>query len=120
MFASTGLGLIEGDQRCPPYNLTVAQDPNSIIPRLEKLGVRASDWWEAVNVTQSKGSALADLVNQPDIDLVLIALSSNYVQLIGEDLGKVRDTQIDKLRIFTSRPGIEMLPSHLRRHRDAL
>ncbi len=109
MFASTGLGLIDGDQRCPPYNLTVAQDPNSIIPRLEKLGVCASDWWEAVNVTQSKGSALADLVSQPDIDLVLIALSSNYVQLIGEDLGKIRDTQIDKLRIFTSRPGIEML-----------
>jgi len=115
MFASTGLGLIDGDQRCPPYNLTVAQDPNSIIPRLEKLGVCTSDWWEAVNVTQSKGSALADLVSQPDIDLVLIALSSNYIQLIGEDLGKIRDTQIDKLRIFTSRPGIEMLPSHLRR-----
>lgn len=115
MFASTGLGLIEGDQKCPPYNLTVAQDPNSIIPRLEKLGARASDWWEAVNVTQSKGGALADLVSQPNVAMVFIALSSTYIQLIGEDLGKVRETQIDKLRIFTSRPGIEMLPSHLQR-----
>ncbi|WP_338523596.1 hypothetical protein NUH87_28350 [Pseudomonas batumici] len=115
MFASTGLGLVEGDHKCPPYNLTVAQDPNSIIPRLEKLGAQASDWWEAMNATQSKGSAIADLVSQPDVDLVLIALSSNYLQLIGEDLRKIRDVEIDKLRIFTSRPGIEMLPSHLRR-----
>ncbi|MEH6498350.1 MAG: hypothetical protein V7751_03090 [Pseudoalteromonas distincta] len=115
IFASTGLGLIEGDHICPPYNLTAAQGPNSIIPHLEKLGARASDWWEAVNVTRSKGSILADLVSQPNVDLVLIALSSTYIQLIGEDLGEIRGTQTDKLRVFTSRPGIEMLPSHLQR-----
>lgn len=114
MFASTGLGLIEGDQRCPSYNLTVAQDANSIIPHLAQLGARPSDWWEAVNVTQSKGRALAELVSQSEIGTVFLALSSSYVHLIGEDLGKIEDAQMDKLRIFTSRPGIEMVPSHLR------
>lgn len=114
MFASTGLGLVESDHKCPPYDLTVSQDPNSIIPYLEKWGLRASDWWEAVNGTRERASALANLVSQPDIDLTLIALTSSYVQLIAADLEKIEDAHIDKVRIFTSRPGIEMLPRRLR------
>lgn len=114
MFASTGLGLVESDQTCPSYNLTVSQDPNSISPRLMRLGARASDWWDAVNAAQSKAKPIANVVNHRDVSLVLIALPSSYVQLIANDLGGISDVNIGKLRIFTSRPGIEMLPPSLK------
>lgn len=114
MFASTGLGLVDGDQKCPPYNLTVSQDPNSISPRLESLGARASDWWDAMNAAQSKATPIANVVNHREVGLVLIALPSSYVQLIANDLGGISDAKIGKLRIFTSRPGIEMLPNSLK------
>lgn len=114
MFASTGLGLVEGDKKCPPYNLTVAQDPNSISPRLESMGARVSDWWDAMNAVKSTAAPIANMVNCSEIDLVLIALPSSYVQLIANDLGGISNAQVSKIRIFTSRPGIEMLPKNLK------
>jgi len=114
MFASTGLGLVESDQKCPSYNLTVSQDPHSISPRLVRMGARASDWWDAVNAAQSKATPIANVVNHRDVSLVLLALPSSYVQLIANDLGGISDVNIGKLRIFTSRPGIEMLPPSLK------
>jgi len=114
MFASTGLGLVGSDERCPPYNLTVTADPNSIMPALAKCGAGASDWWMAINAARGTPDALANLVCNPEIDRVFLALSSNYIRLIAGDLAKIDEHGAHKLRIFTSKPGLEAIPLHLR------
>ena len=47
--------------------------------------------------------------------VVLISLPAGYVDLIASDLGHVRPSVVDRLRIFTSRPGRDRLPPALRR-----
>lgn len=113
MFVSTGLGLIDSDSKHPPYNLTINSTPNSILPYLKKLEAHASDWWEAINSIQAEKRTLSSLISAHDVNLVMIALSSSYIQLIKKDLAQIKSTDIEKLRIFTSRPGLKILPEHL-------
>lgn len=113
MFVSTGLGLIDSDSKHPPYNLTINSTPNSILPYLKKLEAYASDWWEAINSIQTEKRTLSSLISAHDVSLVMIALPSSYIQLIKKDLAQIKSTDIEKLRIFTSRPGIKILPEHL-------
>lgn len=114
MFASTGLGLIGNEHPCPPYNLTVAAEPNSIRPWLARLGLSPSDWWDAVNNHWQRPYPLASLAKRTDIKRILIALSANYIDLIANDLEQIATEDRSKLRLFTSRPGIERLPENFR------
>lgn len=114
MFASTGLGLIGSDQPCPAYNLTVASEPNSIRPWLRKLGLHPSDWWDAINNQWQRPNPIADLAKRTDIKHILIALSANYIDLVASDLAQIASKDRSKLRLFTSRPGIERLPEQFR------
>lgn len=114
MFASTGLGLIGGEHLCPPYNLTVAAEPNSIRPWLARMGLTPSDWWDAVNNQWQRPYPLSALAKRTDIKRILVALSANYIDLIANDLKHIAPHDRSKLRIFTSRPGIERLPKQFR------
>lgn len=114
MFASTGLGLVSSDHPCPAYNLTVAEEPNSIRPKLADIGAAPSDWWDAVNDHYQRPSPIAALARRPEVKQILVALSSNYIDLVSNDLGRIRPADLVKLRIFTSRPGVERLPAHLK------
>ncbi len=114
MFASTGLGLIGGEHLCPPYNLTVAAEPNSIRPWLARMGLTPSDWWDAVNNHWQRPCPLAALAKRTDIKRILVALSANYIDLIANDLERISIDDQSKLRFFTSRPGVERLPERFR------
>lgn len=115
MFVSTGLGLIENDSKHPPYNLTINKTLHSIKPHLKNLNAQPSDWWREINAAQSKSNALSSLINQPSISLVMIALSSSYIELISKELENIDREAIGKLRIFTSRPGIKALTGNLQK-----
>lgn len=115
MFASTGLGLIDSSDEYPSYNLTANSNSNSILPHLTKLEAKASDWWDAINSLKSTQKSLPCILGSPDVDLVLIALSASYIDLISNDLTKIQNNDVNKLRIFTSRPGIQKLPQHLQK-----
>lgn len=110
MFASTGLGLIGGEQPCPPYNLTVAAESKSIRPWLESLDLHPSDWWDAINDHWRRPNPIASLAQRTDINHILIALSASYIDLIANDLIQIEPKNRSKLRFFTSRPGIQRLP----------
>lgn len=114
MFASTGLGLIGGEHPCPPYNLTVAAEPHSIRPWLARMGLAPSDWWDAVNNHWQRPNPIATLAKRTDIKRILIALSANYIDLVVNDLEQIAFDDRPKLRLFTSRPGIERLPKQFR------
>lgn len=114
MFASTGLGLIGSEHPCPPYNLTVAAEPRSIRPWLGKLGLRPSDWWDAINNHWHRPNPIATLAQRSDINHILIALSANYIDLVANDLEQIATADQCKLRFFTSRPGIERLTEQFR------
>lgn len=114
MFASAGLGLIESEHPCPPYNLTIAAVPGSIRPRLERMGLSASDWWDAINRIWHRPSPISELAHCPKTERILIALSANYIDLIANDLKQITISFQHKIRLFTSRPGIARLPSELR------
>lgn len=114
MFASTGLGLIGSEQPCPAYNLTIASEPNSIRPWLGKLGLHPSDWWDAINNHWQRPNPIAALAKRADIKHILIALSANYIDLVANDLAQIATNDRPKLRLFTSRPGIERLPEEFR------
>ncbi|UPQ83622.1 hypothetical protein M0M42_04225 [Pseudomonas knackmussii] len=114
MFASTGLGLIDSDYPSPSYNLTVGSEDDSIRPKLAKLDAAPSHWWTHLNVRFRSRSPIAELATQSAVELVLIALSANYIDLIRDDLLDLNACSRSKLRIFTSRPGVERLPHDLK------
>jgi hypothetical protein len=114
MFASTGLGLIASTALSPAYDLTVSLGESSIIPHLVRCEATTADWWDTINFKLGKRHAIAQIVGNPEVKIVLIALSSNYIKMILNDLNNIANADIKKLRIFTSRPGTETLPEAIR------
>ncbi|EQB0418333.1 hypothetical protein ACYAFH_001164 [Pseudomonas aeruginosa] len=110
MFASTGLGLIESEHPCPPYNLTVAASPDSIHPWLSEMALHPSDWWDAINSHWLRPSPIAALAGRTDIKHILVALSATYIDLVANDLEQIATSDRYKMRFFTSRPGVASLP----------
>ena len=78
-FASAGFGLISEHDEIPNYNATVAHLINA--------GITPSDWWDAVTT-----SHIADIARRYDI--VLIALSARYAQLLQKDLEQLEQNNI--------------------------
>ena len=98
MFASTGLGLVEGDFPSPLYNLTVGNDADSIRDALASLDASPSDWWTRLNGRYRMEAPIAEIASKATVDL------------IRNDLLAIDKSSRGKLRIFTSRPGVEKLP----------
>ncbi len=114
---SAGVGLIRGDAAIPLYELTVADGPESVVPRLSKLGASARMWWRALNVAQRRDPhPLSDLLQSGRYGLVLMALPARYVELIAEDLEAIPGSSRTLLRVFTSPAGRLRVPSHLQLH----
>ena len=109
---SAGIGLIHSGKEIPPYNLTVSGGTASINTRLRKLGATVQDWWGMIN--QGNKNPIANLVNTSSSGEVLIALPANYIHMISEDLTRIENEQINRLRIFTSTAGVNELPATLK------
>ena len=111
--ASAGLGLVHHADPVPSYNVTVSGGDGSIGPFLIQRGQQPRDWWGAVNTAKGKRSALAKLVSRIKVDVVYLALPSNYLSLIAGELDSLADRDLKKLRIFTSSFGRSQVPSRL-------
>jgi hypothetical protein len=112
---SAGLGLVDGYERAPLYELTVADGPGSVTPRLASLGASSKAWWRAVNVARSGDPCpLARRLTGGLYTAILVALPANYMELIGEDLEAIPGSARSALRIFTSHAGRDKVPELLR------
>ncbi|WP_313009368.1 MULTISPECIES: hypothetical protein [Stutzerimonas] len=116
MFASTGLGLVEGDFPSPLYNLTVGNDADSIRDALASLDASPSDWWTRLNGRYRMEAPIAAIASNATVDVILVALSASYIDLIRNDLLAIDKSSRGKFRIFTSRPGVEKLPEPFKKY----
>lgn len=114
MFVSAGLGLIDSKQQRPAYNLTVSRGDGSISPVLNRLGATAAEWWDEINTAQGRPHPLRALLLSRSTKLVLMALPSGYLEMVFNDIKGVSETALQKLRVFTSAPGVSSLPAHVR------
>jgi len=111
---SAGCGFVGGSEPVPPYELTVADGPGSIQPRLAALGVTVRAWWSALNVSRGRTPLpLSSRLTEAGFGLVLIALPASYIELIAEDLEAIPTVMLSTIRVFTSPAGRHALPERL-------
>ncbi len=109
-FASAGLGLIAASDLAAPYDLTVAKNAAGLGEVLQTHNGTPADWWELLCGENS----LSDLLQQNPEATLFIALPASYVALLKRDLATVVSRgQHDRLRLFTSRVGVNELPAGL-------
>jgi hypothetical protein len=111
---SAGVGLVDGGERVPLYELTVAEGSGSVMPRLAELGASSQEWWRAVN-TARRGEPypLSRRLSKGRYKLALLALPANYIDLIADDLVQIPERFRSAVRIFTSSAGATLVPAPL-------
>jgi hypothetical protein len=112
---SAGLGLAAGEDRVPNYDLTVSSGAGSLGPALAQGGYDASDWWHSLNELKGTPLPLSRLINSESRTRFLLALPSTYVDLVQDDLARLKDDALERLSVFTSRAGVKALPHRLQR-----
>lgn len=111
MIISAGLGLIDGQQLSPNYQLTVVSGVGSIRPWLNSNRYRPNQWWNALNSALGNVAPISSLINEaPAGDVFLIALPSTYIELVVDDLSLVSPEKTENIRLFTSTAGVKLLP----------
>ena len=112
---SAGHGLIHSNDRVPSYNLTVSASPNNDLHRLLlRLQKHPSEWWQLLTQQFGEDRSVAAMMNRTGNVPVLLSIPAPYLRLISQDLAKLTDEQVARLRIFTSEYGASELPERLR------
>lgn len=102
---SAGLGLVAPKQKIPAYDLTTAKSSSDHIQSRINSNTKSCDWWRALNRVSGKGNPIAKLVKSNSDALVIIGLSSTYLEMIESDLGSLDQNDRMRLRIVGIRPG---------------
>jgi hypothetical protein len=114
---SAGLGLVASKQKIPPYNLTITTGyPDSLQTKLVSDAIfYASGWWTDVNsVLHGTATPIADLVRSNRNTIFVLALSSNYAELIADDLNSLENDAVNRVRIL----GCALTPNLSSKFRD--
>jgi hypothetical protein len=96
---SAGLGLVNGNDLVPNYNLTIATGTvNSI---LKGSDFSALQWWEAINRRRNAtATPVSDLILRKKSGLILIGISKPYLSLISAELESLTDKQLVNTRLI--------------------
>ena len=111
---SAGLGLAAQDDPAPNYDLTVASGAGSLRPALTAAGSDTADWWQELNARKGTPLPLSRLINRTKCTRFLLALPSAYVDMVRRDLEQLEDQSLDRLYIFTSRVGSNIVAARLK------
>ena len=111
MFISTGFGLIDEHAALPNYDLTIAQGCNNLQDVVTEASFSKQRWWAAINGARGNPAPIQDLLKRHPKTVVLIALSSTYLAMIGDELDSLSTADADRLRIFSSTEGAKNLPA---------
>lgn len=97
---SAGLGVISSKALIPTYDLTVSiGSTNSISVKIFDK-TTPPQWWSFVSNGNPYGSSLIEVINKHPNQLILIALSRPYIELIIEELALIDTDQIPLIRFF--------------------
>lgn len=102
---SAGIGLIKETERIPPYSLTISDShADSISERLVN-GAEFSPqhWWAALRSVGIRRLSLADLVAESKDALFVLAVSSAYLNLVGDDLLDLNKRDLERVRLIGPR-----------------
>lgn len=110
LVASAGLGLIDCMSEIPSYSATISSGTDDcVINRLQS--GHNLDWWRAINLA----SPYAIPLETNNYDLVMVAMSIPYFNLIKDQLTELPSSEQRKLRLFL-RLKTEDLPGSLSRN----
>jgi len=108
-FVSAGLGIIAESELIPTYDLTPVAKKGGLSDALSQHKISASDWWVALS-----NNGLSQLIDQFREEQVLVALPATYLKMVAKDLEASADGVVSRLRIFTSKAGMDELPKRMR------
>lgn len=97
---SAGLGIVNADRSVPVYSLTVSSgSTNSISSKVYDF-TSTNAWWSKIAKGNPFGFSLSETLEQHPNDLILIALSRPYIELLQDELLDVSIHRQHKLRFF--------------------
>ncbi|NKQ80378.1 hypothetical protein C3Y90_23895 [Rhizobium sp. UPM1134] len=103
---SAGLGVVDGEQSVPAYDLTVSKgSPDCILDKLHD-GRTESEWWNGLG-----GSKMLHEVFGRTEHLIVIALPSPYLRMIAPTLTELPDSTCERIRIVGGRDVRGLSPS---------
>ena len=100
---SPGLGLVHESQMIPVYEMTINFDKklkNSIKKRITTRKFMKSDWWNALGMHPNRQTDLLEVINTVDADLILIALFADFAEMLQDQLSKLPENIVSRVRIF--------------------
>ncbi len=115
---SAGQGLMRLDEQIVPYDFTT--DPkhkDSIHKIVTKEPFVMTAWWKMINerLRIDTGAPIAQILNDDDIELVLVACNSRFLKLLPDDfLSASPDILQSKLRIITTSKSTSNIPQQLK------
>lgn len=102
-FLSAGLGVVRQTELVPAYDLTAASGvANSIANRLTEL-YEPARWWGALMAAHKGKRSIARLLDARKPALILCALPTSYLQLVGVELESLPASVRQQLRIIGPR-----------------
>lgn len=97
---SAGLGVFPADKHIPTYSLTISKGSDDAIQRrCVEDNFSAASWWDALTRRYGIRNPLTELIAGSRGKLWLLALPSNYFELVASDLEQLSDTQLERVRI---------------------
>jgi hypothetical protein len=109
---SAGLAIIRSEQPIPIYNLTVSLGTSNTIQTKITNFDHTKNWWKVITYQNPFGKNLLDTLNCHPNELILIALSNPYVELMYEELLEIPDYLIPNIRFFGKKLDLK-LPKYL-------
>lgn len=97
---SAGLGVVESNSAVPVYNLTVSTGTSNTISNRIIGTTTPQSWWSTISKGTRFGSSLLDVLAKHPNDLILIALSRPYIEMIHHELLQIAPNQGRRLRFF--------------------
>ena len=100
---SAGLGLIESSEEKPVYDLTVSgKGSSSVTSKVTNDKFSPKDWWTGIN--RGKKSPISNTIHKFQGTLFVVALSSQYYDLVKHDLESISLETLQRVRIVGIRP----------------
>lgn len=97
-YISAGLGLKKSGSKVPNYDLTVTPNTENSFNKKIIGPASTSDWWLALNSSKGNKKPLRTLINRNKDKLIVLAISSSYLEMVSEELLEV--VNAEHLRII--------------------
>jgi hypothetical protein len=99
---SAGLGLIHSKRKVPSYTLTVTKPSSDNILRRCTDVTSPELWWKAVNASFHARS-FSSRIARSAYDRWLIAVPTTYYRMLRDDLARLGDDDLKRVRLFGPR-----------------